>query len=73
MPDLPIGSPLRSAQAILGRRMVPEKDRRAEFNLVIRAKYAIIGENGLVSGTLDGIKTPLHLAVLGRSLARKDF
>ena len=52
---------------------VPDKDGRAEFNLVIRAKYAIIDENGLVSGTLDGIKTPLYLAVLGRSLARKDF
>jgi len=52
---------------------VPDKDGRAEFNLVIRAKYAIIGENGLVSGMLDGIKTPLYLAVLGRSLARKDF
>ena len=35
---------------------VPDKDGRAEFNLVIRAKYAIIGENGLVLGTLDGIE-----------------
>jgi hypothetical protein len=43
------------------------------LNVVIPAKYAIIGENGLVSGTLDGIKTPLYRAGLGRSLARKNF
>ena len=48
---IPVGSVL-----VLGRRIVPDKDGHAEFNLVIPAKYAIIGENGLVSGTLDGTK-----------------
>ena len=41
---------------LLGRRIVPDQDGRAEFNVVIPAKYTIIGENGLVSATLDGIK-----------------
>jgi hypothetical protein len=40
----------------LGKEIVPDKDGHAEFNVVIPAKYAIIGENGLVSGTLDGAK-----------------
>jgi hypothetical protein len=47
---IPVGSVF-----VLGRRIVPDKDGHAEFNVVIPAKYAIIGENGLVSGTLDGI------------------
>ena len=48
---IPVGSVL-----VLGRRIVPDKDGRAEFNVVIPAKYMIIGENGLVTATLDGIK-----------------
>jgi hypothetical protein len=48
---LPVGSVL-----VLGRRIVPDKDGRAEFDVVIPAKYTIIGENGLVAATLDGIK-----------------
>ena len=48
---IPVGSVL-----VLGRRILPDKDGRAEFNVVIPAKYAIIGENGLVLGTLDGIE-----------------
>ena len=48
---IPVGSVL-----VLGKEIVPDKDGHAEFNVVIPAKYAIIGENGLVSGTLDGAK-----------------
>jgi hypothetical protein len=41
---------------VLGKKLFPGNDGHVEFDVVIPAKYAIIGANGLVSGTLDGIK-----------------
>jgi hypothetical protein len=48
---VPVGSVL-----VLGKKLIPDSDGHIEFNLAIPAKYAIIGANGLVSGTLDGMK-----------------
>jgi hypothetical protein len=41
---------------VLGKKLFPGNDGHVEFDVVIPAKYAIIGADGLVSGTLDGIK-----------------
>ena len=48
---VPVGSVL-----VLGKKLAPDTNGHIEFNVVIPAKYAIIGANGLVSGTLDGTK-----------------
>src|ERR1700736_5588735 len=48
---VPVGSVL-----VLGKKLDPDTNGHVEFNVVIPAKYAIIGANGLVSGTLDGTK-----------------
>ena len=48
---VPVGSVL-----VLGKKLAPDANGHLEFNVVIPAKYAIIGANGLVSGTLDGTK-----------------
>jgi hypothetical protein len=48
---VPVGSVL-----VLGKKLTPDTNGHVEFNVVIPAKYAIIGANGLVSGTLDGTK-----------------
>ena len=47
---VPVGSVL-----VLGKKIFPDNDGHVEFDVVIPAKYTIIGANGLVSGTLDGI------------------
>jgi dolichyl-phosphate-mannose-protein mannosyltransferase len=46
---VPVGSVL-----VLGKKLFPGKDGHVEFEVVIPAKYAIIGANGLLSGNLDG-------------------
>jgi hypothetical protein len=48
---VPVGSVL-----VLGKKISTDNDGHVEFDLVIPAKYTIIGANGLVSGTLDGIQ-----------------
>jgi hypothetical protein len=48
---VPVGSVL-----VLGKKLVPDTNGHVEFDVVIPAKYAIIGANGLVSGKLDGTK-----------------
>ena len=48
---VPVGSVL-----VLGKKIFPDNDGHVEFDVVIPAKYTIIGANGLVSGTLDGIR-----------------
>jgi hypothetical protein len=46
---VPVGSVL-----VLGKKIFPDNDGHVEFNVVIPSKYAIIGANGPLSGTLDG-------------------
>jgi hypothetical protein len=48
---VPAGSVL-----VLGKKLFPDNDGHVEFDVVIPAKYTIIGANGPVSGSLDGIK-----------------
>jgi 4-amino-4-deoxy-L-arabinose transferase-like glycosyltransferase len=39
---------------VLGKRLPPSENGKIEFEIVIPEKYAIINENGLLAGTLDG-------------------
>ena len=48
---VPVGSVL-----VLGKKIFTDSDGHVAFDVVIPAKYTIIGANGLVTGTLDGIR-----------------
>jgi 4-amino-4-deoxy-L-arabinose transferase-like glycosyltransferase len=41
---------------VLGKKIMPDKIGRFEFDLPIPAKYTIVGPHGLVSGSLDGMQ-----------------
>jgi hypothetical protein len=48
---IPVGSVL-----VLGKKLVPAEGGQVDFEIAIPARYAIVGANGLATGTLDGVK-----------------